>query len=389
MISRWHRTQIRNHLMRRQHDTDESHIDVAIATGNRPLDTAGHRANEKSMWPEIRDRPFCFCHEFLLHYSLPDRIQQHCNMNRMQRPSLKFTLGLLMLSGLILMIAGCAGSRSTTPIHETPLGTVFLENASNSSFQAAHPIKLSETTIADILRGVHTKEKTGLLLLLGKALKSTNLNDIRTFSEDDIAFLTPHIALALAQATPNQRVGFHIYSTPVISPSPKMNQNRETTSGYLFADGLSLHFRLTQYRFHPGKKSTAGLKEPRPLPDTDGLRDREVTFLPEAAVRPDVYDRSGWMGNSEDRSIAIDYQLLARVLAAPPPSAPVTQPIPPVTAPAPPPQTIPVQAPPVGRQDTDLQAFKEEMKALRKKVDEQEAELQRLKNPSLKTKPTR
>jgi ubiquinone biosynthesis protein UbiJ len=40
------------------------------------------------------------------------------------------------------------------------------------------------------------------------------------------------------------------------------------------------------------------------------------------------------------------------------------------------------------RQDTELQAFKEEMKALRKKVDEQEAELQRLKNPPLKKKPT-
>jgi hypothetical protein len=265
---------------------------------------------------------------------------------------------------------------------------VFLEHVSDNSFQAAHPIKLSETTVADILRGVHTKEKTGLLLLLGKALKSTNLNDIRTFSEDDIAFLTPHIATALAQATPNQRVGFHIYSAPEISQQPKVSQNRETTSGYLFADGLSLHFTLTQYRHSPGKKSNASQKEPRPLPDTDGLRDREVTFLPESALRPDVYDRSSWIGKSEDRSLAIDYQLLARVLAAPPPPVPVTQPVPVVTAPAPLPQTIPAQAPPVGKQDTDLQAFKEEMKALRKKVDEQEAELQRLKSAPPKKKST-
>ncbi len=286
------------------------------------------------------------------------------------------------------MAVGCAGPRLTTPIHEAPLGTVFLENVSDNSFQAAHPIKLSETTVADILRGVHTKEKTGLLLLLGKALKSTNLNDIRTFSEDDIAFLTPHITTALAQATSNQRVGFHIYSTLGISQAPKTNQNRETTSGYVFADGLSLHFTLTQYRYQPGKKSNASQKEPRPLPDTDGLRDREVTFLPEAAVRPDVYDRSSWIGKSEDRSLAIDYQLLARVLAAPPPPVPVTPPVPVVTAPPPPPQTIPAQAPPIGKQDADLQAFKEEMKALRKKVDEQEAELQRLKNSPPKKKPT-
>ena len=292
-----------------------------------------------------------------------------------------------MLGCLMLMVTGCAGTRPSIPIHEAALGTVFLENVPDTSFQAAHPIKLSETTVADILRGVHTKEKTGLLLLLGKALKSTNLNDIRTFSEDDIAFLTPHIAIALAQATPTQRVGFHLYSTPEISQAPKANQNRETTSGYVFADGLSLHFTLTQYRYRPGKKSNASQKEPRPLPDTDGLRDREVTFLPEAAVRPDIYDRSSWIGKSEDRSLAIDYQLLARILAAPP--APVTQPIPTTAAPVPQQhQPIPAQAPPGGKQDTDLQAFKEEMKALRKKVDEQEAELQRLKNSPPRKNPT-
>ena len=298
-------------------------------------------------------------------------------MDFTQRFSSILRLSLLILSCLAI---SCAGPRPITPIHESPLGTVFLENAFNNSAQAAHPIKLSETTIADILRGVHTKEKSGLLLLLGKALKSTNLNDIRTFSEDDIAFLTPHIAAALAQATPNQRVGFHIYSTRQLSQAPKVNENRETTSGHLFADGLSLHFTLTQYRYYPGKKPTSSQKEPRPLPDTDGLRDREVTFLPEAALRPDAYDRSSWIGKSEDRSLAIDYQLLARVLA--PPSLPVAQPVPTVAAPVPQqPPSIPVQAPSGGRNGDDLQAFKEELKALQKKVDEQSAELQRLRNP--------
>jgi hypothetical protein len=324
---------------------------------------------------------------FLLHYALFEFYQQRNIMNFFQRSSFRVSLNLLMLSGLGLTAIGCAGTPPSIPIHEAPLGTVFLENVSDASFQAAHPIKLSETTVADILRGVHTKEKTGLLLLLGKALKSTNLNDIRTFSEDDIAFLTPHITTALAQAAPNQRVGFHIYSAPEISQQPKVNQ-RETTSGYLFADGLSLHFTLTQYRYRPGKKSTASQKEPRPLPDTDGLRDREVTFLPEAALRPDVYNRSSWIGKSEDRSLAIDYQLLARVLAAPPPAVPVTQPVSTVTAPTQPLQTIPAHALPAERQDADLQAFKEEMKALRKKVDEQEAELQRLKNSTPKKKST-
>ena len=302
-------------------------------------------------------------------------------MNRTQGSSFTLMLSLLVLGGLPHLIVGCAGSRPTTPIHEASLGSVFLEQASDSSFQASHPIKLSETTIADVLRGIHTKEKAGFLLLLGKAAKSTNLNDIRTFSEDDIAFLTPHIAAALAQATPTQRVGFRSYSTS-IAPSVKTAPQRETTAGYLFADGLSLHVIPTQYRHYPGKPSTSSQKEPRPLPDADGLRDREVTFLPEGAVRSDLYDRSSWIGKSEDRSLAIDYQLLARLLTPPPPPVPAPQPVPVVTAQPPPPQ-----APPIVKQDTDLQAFKEEMKALRKKVDEQEAELQRLKNAPSKKKP--
>ncbi len=309
----------------------------------------------------------------------------------MQEPSssaFKDPLELFMLGCLAVIAVGCATTHPSTSIHESALGSVFLEQVSNKSFQAAHPIKLSETTVADVLRGVHTKEKTGLVLLLGKALKSTSLNDIRTFSEDDIAYLAPHITTALAQATPDQRVGFQVYSTPAISQQPKGAKNRDTTSGYLFADGLSLHFTLTQYRYRPGKKPTGIQKEPRPLPDTDGLRDREVTFLPEAAVRSDMYDRSSWIGKSEDRSIAIDYQLLTKVLAAPPPRpASTAQQYPAASPAAAPSQSSPVQSSPAGKSDADIQAFKEELKALQKKVDEQSAELQRLKGDQSKKTP--
>jgi tetrahydromethanopterin S-methyltransferase subunit G len=45
-----------------------------------------------------------------------------------------------------------------------------------------------------------------------------------------------------------------------------------------------------------------------------------------------------------------------------------------------------VQTPPDSRNEADLQAFKDELKELQKKVDEQSAELQRLKNPSPKKK---
>lgn len=330
-------------------------------------------------------QPFVFSYRFLLHYVL---MKTFCSADDTLR-----TLGVVLLDRahrvltigvMILTVTGCAGTPiATTPVHDDALSSVFLENVSDTSYQAAHPLKLPEATVADLLRGLHTKEKTGMLLLLGKALKSTNLNDIRLFSEDEIALLAPPLTKALAQASPHQRVGFRVSSIPPLSQSQKDTQRKETTTGYLFADGLSLHFTLTRYRHWPGKPSASAQKEPRALPDTDGLRDREVTFLPEAAVRPDAYDRSSWIGKSQDKSVAIDYQLLTRILSAPAQSIPY----PPAAAASSmgqPPQVIPNQPTAAGRQDADLQTFREELKAMQKKLDEQNAELQRLKAIPLK-----
>src|SRR3569832_2481929 len=100
-----------------------------------------------------------------------------------------WTLSLFMLICFGGLAIGCAGARPSTPIHEAAIGTVFLENVPDKSFQAAHPIKLSETTVADIKRKNQTKEKTNHKKQQGKTKKTTNLNDIRTFSEDDIAYL--------------------------------------------------------------------------------------------------------------------------------------------------------------------------------------------------------
>ena len=164
-----------------------------------------------------------------------------------------------MISCLTVIVVGCAASHPSTSIHEATLGKVFLEQVSDKSFQAAHtPIKLSEDDGRGYLAwGTHERKNRTLAAARAKPLKSTNLNDIRTFSEDDIAYLAPHITTALAQATPNQRIGFHVYSGPEISQQPKVSQHRKTTAGYLFADGLSLHFTLTQYRYRPGQSLPA------------------------------------------------------------------------------------------------------------------------------------
>lgn len=298
-------------------------------------------------------------------------------MQETHRPWLRLNLNRWLLTTwyMSVMMVGCAGTPPpVTTIHEDFRSAVFLENVSDRSYVAGHPIKLDDATLASVLRGVHTEEKTtGLILRLGKALTpSAHVPQVtQVFSEDDVTLLAPHLAAALAQAAPNQRVGFRLYYSPDI-PSHSLKDSVETTEAYLFAQSQALHLTLTLYRLMPGRSEQIE-RDPRPAPNHDGLRDFDVKFLPETALRPESYERSGWFGksyDSDDRTLIIDYQLLAKLLTLPPEPARTT------TPPAPGPTS----------DHPGLQALKDELKALRKKMDEQSAELQKLKNPLQKKK---
>jgi hypothetical protein len=291
---------------------------------------------------------------------------------------------LIPISCAILLLSACSWKQiPVTTIHQDGRIDVFLETVSDTSFQAAHPITLDETTVGNVLRGVHTKEKSSMMLLIGKALLSTNLSETRAIYDDDIALLARPITAALAQAAPNQRVGFRLYHTDFSAPAGTDADKRETTAGYLSADSLSLHVTLTQYRYKPGKAESIQ-KMPRPLPDPDGLRDRDVTFVPEAALRPESRSDSSWFGGSGNRTFAVDYHLLAKLLAAPPqPGFPAPAGGTPAGQPA---QQIPSQTAPAAVNDAELQAFKEELRAMQKRLAEQDAELQELKKSSPKIK---
>lgn len=292
-------------------------------------------------------------------------------MHTVDRPLALSSCFVLVTGCLTFFLTGCAGMQTPiTTIHEESRGAVLLETVRDKSFQAAHPIKLDEATIANVLRGVHTKEKPGLVLLLGKALMAANYNDIRTFSEDDIALLAPHISAALAQAAPNQRVAFRLYSTPEgHGRAAKGQDTREVTAGYLFAEGLSLNLTLTHYRYRPGKIDKT---QPHQLPDPDGLRNREVRFVPEKALRNEA-GSSSWFGESDNRTLAVDYHLLNKLLTFP--SATQLAPMPAASGG----QLI---QPAPSASDAELRAFREELKAMQKKLAEQEAELERLRKSS-------
>jgi hypothetical protein len=123
-------------------------------------------------------------------------------------------------------------------------------------------------------------------------------------------------------------------------------------------------------------------KQPRPLPDPDGLRDREIKFIPEAAIRQDSDNESSWFSGPNDRTLVIDYQMLTKLLAMPPePQHPTLTPTGRPVSSASTPPVQPYQPAPAAS-DAELRAFREELKAMQKKLSEQNAELERLKKSS-------
>lgn len=278
---------------------------------------------------------------------------------------------------LAFLMPGCASKPlPVTPLHEDARSAVFLQTVSDRSFHAAHPLKLDQRTVEDVLRGIRTEKKASFTVLIGKALQLQKQTDPRAFSEDDIDALAPHLTTALAQAAPNQRIQFQLrYAAGFATPIKKKGApSVETTDGYLFADGLSLILTLTE--FAPGKMYTSDTKaEPRIPADPIGMVDREVKFSPEAAMRP---KSDGWFGSSDDHTVAIDYQLMSKLLATPQPPTPGVAPIAGQQG-----QPVPLQQAPAAS-GAELRSFREQLKAMQKKLDEQNAELQELKKSSPK-----
>lgn len=227
-----------------------------------------------------------------------------------------------MVSSACLLVEGCASSsRPEVIIHEDPKGSVTLERTADRSFQAAHPVSLSPTLIARVLRGVRVDDPRGTIqtLLLGSTKPG------RAFSDEDIGFLGPLLAEALSRALPTQQARFrvihpaHAYaysggggagvgSSKPVTPT----QGFATTEGTLYAHGLSLYLTLTQYHYIPERPDTINMPNRR-LPDTTGLDQREVSFFPEVARRPDALRQSRFFGGPHATTLVIDYELLAKL----------------------------------------------------------------------------
>jgi hypothetical protein len=257
-------------------------------------------------------------------------------------------------------------------LREAPEGAVYLERISGRSFQAAHPIKIDPTTIERVLSGVLVKDDQGLIKTFFMGIPDAH----RAFSESEVTYLAPLIAEGLRRAAPDQQVGFRIDQTGqpglahargggVGSSEPPLElRPKETTSGVIHAYGQSLYLTITEYRVRPEPANTINMANRR-LPDSTGLMNHSVLFVPEAAKRPDSYLDA----RSTDKTLVIDYQLLA---ALPPASIPSASSQPTPQPPAP-------QAATGGNgdrptKDAEIEALRKELQEIKKQLADQQAE---------------
>jgi hypothetical protein len=309
---------------------------------------------------------------------------------------------------LLLLALACLSGTACSPtgqtgrvLSEDPRGTVSLQALSNRSIQASHPIHLEPALIARVLSGMRVQEQQRGLqdLLAGQA------SPVPVFSPEEVQFLTPRIAKALATAGTGEAVSFQV-------TSPRQGAGRlehsvtETTAGSLYAYGLSLYVTLSQYRYAPGQPHTNDPAHRR-LPDPSGLSNRTLLFTPSAAQRSDSFHPPAG-GSSTDRFLAIDYQLLQHAQAP--------APIPEQTAPQVERTAAPIREPLVApkpseaqseslaqreaelrtlkdlviKKDLELEVLRNELQSLRKQLDSQTAKPDSQKRkpiPQLKLQP--
>lgn len=224
----------------------------------------------------------------------------------------------------VLMFAACSsGPELETKIDESPQGAVYLKRITDPSFQAAHPIKIDSGVIALVL--------SGILIRDGQAASA----DVRrAFSGSEVGYLAPLISAALRRAALDQQVGFKVEVDP-----------RESTTAVLYAYGRSLYVTLNE--------------------TGTGIANRTVSFIPEAAKRPDSFVDVQSINNT----LAIDYELLAML----PPASSVpasTQSAPAAAAPQ---AANGGKAEPIGK-DPEIEELRRELREIKKQLAEQEAE---------------
>lgn len=217
----------------------------------------------------------------------------------------RIRVGVPFLASVVcLFISACATSRTVedTVFADGPRGAVLLQRVDDAWFKTAHPVSVSPLLLTHVLRGVQVQ-----------AVPEDQTTGERVFSDEETAFLSPLISTALSKATKNQLVSFRV--THDSGPGSDM------TGGLLFTRGRMLHLWLTHYRANGASKDSRATLD-RQARNPQGLAPRQLRFVPETAQRsshnqqPDVIDLPPLA------TLMIDYTMLATALNLPSEAAP-------------------------------------------------------------------
>jgi hypothetical protein len=270
-----------------------------------------------------------------------------------------------------LLFPGCStGPEPVIKIDESPQGAVYLKRISDRSFQYAHPITIDPSTIALALSGIVIRDnQEALQNRVGTA------NVRRAFSGSEVGYLAPLITEGLRRATSDQQVEFTVRQVGqpglseragagVGSESPMSVQPRESTNGVLYAYGRSLYVTLTRYRSREEPTTTIDMAN-RKVSDATGLANRTVSFVPEAAKRPENYLDA----RSTGHTLVIDWELLAMLPEAS--SVPASAQSAPVPSPS---QAASGENADPPKKDAEIEALRKELQEIKKQLAEQQAE---------------
>lgn len=140
---------------------------------------------------------------------------------------------LVILAFIGAGLIGACGPRqfTTITIYDKPAAYVRLEfdRRVKKGSEHSHPISLTNEQVAAVLGGVRIKEHH--VFARGDIVPA--------FTDKDIAFFAPLLALALSKATPEEIVTFYATRYSAIE--------REVTSGGIFVQGDVLHLILANY----------------------------------------------------------------------------------------------------------------------------------------------
>ena len=195
-------------------------------------------------------------------------------MKPVQVNQMSSTIWSLRISALIMglsIISGCATQPPAAKkvIHQSGLNTVLLEPDPDSASNS-HPASLTPTEIGTLLRGVRSWERRNVLhrLFAGQADRR------RVFRDEEITAIAPALSKALGQASPSERVYFHL-------SHPTDQGNEETTTGWVSVRDQLLHLSLSEAHDQHGPGPDISKYE-RQLPNVpEASPEFDVTFEPE------------------------------------------------------------------------------------------------------------